>query len=229
MPGRIVVAFAVALLAAASARAQDMRALCEKVLHPPVGSWSEFRSGGTESSRTMRFAVVGRETHGDTAYLWLEFAARGLGTGETRGALDTITVITKVLAPGFGSAMERARTHIMKFGSMPAMEMPVGRSGDASTPMLEDCQKSEVVGWEQVTVPAGTFRALHVRDADGGTDTWVDPDLPFGVVKGGAANDSDSIVLLAHGMGATSRITETPRPYDPRLFMQMLQGGRSRP
>jgi len=231
MSGRVVVATAVALLAAPSARAQDIRALCEKVLHPPVGSWSEFRaSGGSGTARTMRFSVVGRETHGDTAYLWLEFAARGLGMGETHGAMDTMSVITKLLAPSFGSGLERARAHVMKIGSMPAMEMPVSnRSADASSSMLEDCQKSQVVGWEQVTVPAGTFRALHVRDAESRTDTWVDPDLPFGVVKGGAANDSDSVELVAHGMGAKSQITETPRPYDPRLFMQMLQGGRSRP
>jgi hypothetical protein len=231
MSGRVVVASAVALLAAQTARAQDIRAMCEKVLHPPVGSWSEFRTAkGSEAGRTMRFAVVGRETHGDTAYLWLEFAARGFGMGEGRGGLDTVTVISKMLAPGFGAGMEAARTYIMKFGNLPAMEMPVNNRGtNPGASMLEDCQRSQVVGWEQVTVPAGTFRALHVRDSEGHGDTWVDPDLPFGVVKGGGADDSDSVELVAHGTGARSQITETPRPFDARLFMQMLQGGRSRP
>jgi len=231
MPGRIVVATAVALLAAQSAGAQDMRAICQRALHPPVGAWSEFRArGGSEAGRTMRFSSVGRETHGDTAYIWLEFVIHGLGKGEMQGVGDTITMITKVLAPGFGPGMELARTHIIKLGSMPAMEMPVrGHSPDAGPSMLDDCERSRVVGWEQVTVPAGSFRALHVRDAESGADTWVDPDLPFGMVKGGDASDSSLVELVAHGTGATSRITETPRPYDARLFMQMLTGGRSRP
>jgi len=39
-----------------------------------------------------------------------------------------------------------------------------------------------VVGWESVTVPAGTFRALHVTTGDGG-EVWASRDVPFGLVK----------------------------------------------
>jgi hypothetical protein len=231
MSGRIAVASALALLAAPSARAQDMRAVCEKAFHPPVGAWSEFRTtGGSEAGRTMRFAVVGKETHGDTAYLWLEFSIHGMRMGEERGPADTMTMITKFLAPSFGPGVEQARAYVAKFGSLPAMEMPMGgASPNSGTTVLNDCERSRVVGWEQVTVPGGTFRALHVKDAENGADTWVDPDLPFAMVKGNDSHDSSMVELVAHGTGARSQITETPRPWDPRLFMQMMRGGRSRP
>ena len=34
------------------------------------------------------------------------------------------------------------------------------------------------------------------------------------------------MVLIGHGMGARSQITERPRPFDPQLFMQMMTGAR---
>jgi hypothetical protein len=231
MQGRIVVATAVALLAASSARAQDMRAICQKAFHPPVGAWSEFRSsGGSHSGGTMRMAVVGKETRGGQDFYWLEFSMRGFRTGEERGPMDTMTVINKMLAPSYGPGMEQARAHIIKFGSLPAMEMQEGgQAPDANPSMLDDCERSQVVGWERVTVPGGTFRALHVKDPENGSDTWVDPDLPFALVKGNDNSDSSMVELVSHGMGARSQITETPRPFDPRVLMQLMTGGRARP
>lgn len=35
------------------------------------------------------------------------------------------------------------------------------------------CQEMELVGWEQVTVPAATFRALHVKHTGDQTEAWV--------------------------------------------------------
>ena len=61
-------------------------------------------------------------------------------------------------------------------------------------------------------------------------DTWLAPDLPFALVKE-AGTDEDGprqLVLTAHGSGARSLITGTPRPWDPRLFAQMMSGARGR-
>jgi len=66
-----------------------------------------------------------------------------------------------------------------------------------------------VVGWEQVTVPAGTFRALHIKSADDKTEAWVVPDLYFAMVK--ATMHEGSLELTAKGADAKSSITETPR------------------
>jgi len=226
---RSLAASAALLLAAPAARAQDLAAICRRVVRPPVGAWSEFRViGGQGGGATLRMAVVGTETHGDTSYLWLEFAAHGFPLGQSEGGrADTLSVINRMLVPGFGPGMAEPRAHVMKFDGAPAMEMPMGRSHGERAPganSLEDCARGKVVGWESVTVPAGTFRALHVTNADGGNDSWVVPDLPFALVKAGvgAADDSGRMELVAHGMGAKSQITETPRPYDPQLFIQML-------
>jgi hypothetical protein len=214
-----------ALPAASPARAQDMNAICQRVIHPPVGAWSQFRIEGGEQDGTMiRMAVVGSEKHGDTSYIWLEFANRGVGLAGDSTSHDTVTVITKVLVPGYGPGMSAARAQVFKFGHVPAMEIPVTPSSTSGTSMLEDCRESRAVGWESVTVPAGSFRALHVHNPGEQGDAWIDPDLPFAVVKAsaGEGDEPGQMVLVAHGMHATSQITETPRPYDAKLFMQMM-------
>ena len=216
-------------LSAPAVRAQDLADLCRRVMNPPVGSWSEFRvtGGGRVPFTSMRMSVVGQETRGGTAYLWMEFAAHGISMGQGNGG-DTLSMINRMLVRGFGPGMSEPVAVVMKFGSAPAMQMPIGAPGQAGpgSGSLKDCTSSKVVGWESVTVPAGTFRALHVQDAAGGGDAWVVPDLPFGIVKsltGGEPSDSGQMVLSAHGMGARSQITETPRPYDQALFLQLMQ------
>jgi len=229
---RIAAASAALLLAVPAVRAQDLTDLCRKAMRPPAGAWSRFRlEGGRENGATVRMAIVGSESHGDTTYLWVETAARGFRMGGPRGGAgggDTVTMISKMLVAGIGPGMASPRTVVMKLGSVPAMEMPMHAPAGRSTPgqdALRDCANAKVVGWESVTVPAGTFRALHVQNSNGRGDSWVVPELPFAVVKV-TTGDSSRMVLLAHGMGARSEITEAPRPFDPALFGQMMMPQR---
>ena len=221
-----------ALAAASAARAQDLAALCEKVRRPPVGAWSQFRyEGGRNEGATIRMSIVGTERQEGTEYLWLEVAMHGFGAGR-EGAAASRTMISKLLIRGFGPAAGAPRMSVMKIGDAPAMEMPAGRSraGAGGAPMLENCLNAKVVGWESVTVPAGTFRALHIINAAGRNDSWIDPDLPFALVKE-ASNDQGGrgqLVLVSRGTGARSASTERPRPYDPRLLMEMMTGERPR-
>ncbi|HTT67880.1 MAG TPA: hypothetical protein VMF70_07625 [Gemmatimonadales bacterium] len=234
---RLAAASACLLFAAPALRAQSLVDICRRAMHPPAGAWARYRlEGGRENGATVRMAIVGSEAHGDTTYLWVEMAAHGFRMGGPRsgGGGDTITMVNKMLVPGIGPGMAAPREVVMKLGSGPAMVMPISQAGSRSAPgsdALRDCRNAKVLGWESVTVPAGTFRALHVQNENGRGDSWVVPDLPFALVRmgtGHGANDSTQMVLLAHGSGARSEITETPRPYDPRLFMQMMmpQGGR---
>src|SRR2546426_10917 len=64
-----------------------------------------------------------------------------------------------------------------------------------------------VVGWESVTVPAGTFRALHVTTGDGG-ELWASRDVPFGVVK--THGKQGDLALTGRGADAKSSIAEKP-------------------
>jgi hypothetical protein len=223
---RLAVAAAVVVLAAPSARAQNLPAICERAIHPPVGAWSEYRQvGGREDGSTFRVAVVGKESRGGTPYLWVEAEMHGLVMGPGNG--HPVTVISKALVPDLDRGMGHAQERIMKFGDQPAMEMPAEQSrftGTSGSDILSGCRSAKVVGWERVTVPAGTFRALHVKDADGNGDTWVDPDLPLAVVKGSSRGGQSDMELTAHGTGAHSQITGKPRPWDPQAFRMMMMG-----
>lgn len=227
---RIAAIAAVVLSAVPAARAQDIAAVCQQVRHPPVGAWSQFSmTGGRANGATMRLSVVGSERRGDSAYIWLEFALRGMPMGLPGGVGDTLSIVNKLLVTGFGPGMTNPREHVMKIGGAPAMTMPVGQGGAPAVPAMQECSDFKIVGWESMTVPAGTFRALHMVGIKAPSDTWVVPDLPFGVVKvvtGGEAADSGQMVLTGHGMGATTRITEAPQPYDPQVLMQMMMGGK---
>lgn len=233
----VVAVLALVVVVPSVACAQDMAALCRRVRHPPVGAWSEFKFvGGRNDAATIRMSIVGTENREGAGYLWLEMAMRGfaMGSGGEGGARESRPMITRMLVTDYGPGMRAARATIMKIGGAPAMEMPGGRSrgpGAAGAPTLENCRNAKVIGWESVTVPAGTFRALHVVNASGRGDSWIDPELPFALVKeatGGEEEQRHQLVLIAHGMGARSQITERPRPFDPRLFMQMMTGGRGR-
>ncbi len=236
---RSLIAASLALcLAAAGARAQDLAAICARIGHPPVGAWSEFKVvGGRNDGTTMRLSVVGSETRAGTSYIWFETVARGFpagaGGGGGAGRAAEMRMVYKSLVPGFGPAWGAAQAMIVQAGDAPAMELPVshGRNPTAAgAGELQRCREAKVVGWESVTVPGGTFRALHVRNANGRGDAWVDPDLPFALVKDANENpaESQSMVLVAHGRGARSVITERPQPYNPALLMQMMRGGAGR-
>ena len=238
MLGRLAAASLALLLAVPAARAQNLVDICRRASRPPVGAWARYRfEGGRESGATIRMAIVGTESHGDTAYLWVEVAAHGLpmrgSRGEGGAGGDTLTMINKMLVAGIGPGIASPRAMVMKFGTLPAVamptEMPGGNRSSPGTDALRACADAKVVGWESVTVPAGTFRALHVRNAERGGESWVVPDLPFAMVKvtsgreNGAMND---MVLLAHGSGARSEITETPQPFNPQAFGQMMMQQR---
>ncbi len=228
----IASAFAALVLPATSA-AQDLNAICEKAQRPRVGAWSEFRmEGGRNDGATMRMSVVGSERRSGTEYLWMEFVMRGFGAGRGEHAAGPHRMISKMLVTGLGPAAGRPAATIVKVDDQPAMEMPQGRPspGGPSQAGLQHCRDSKVVGWESVTVPAGTFRALHVINESGRGETWVNPDLPFALVKevGNEEGQRTQTVLTGRGMGARSQITERPRPFDAQAFMRMMTGAEAR-
>jgi TonB family protein len=60
------------------------------------------------------------------------------------------------------------------------------------------------LGWETVAVPAGSFHALHVKEAAG--DVWLLDSIPFGFVK--VATEQGELVLTTHGTDAKSSLAE---------------------
>ena len=114
----------------------------------------------------------------------------------------------------------------MKNGDQPAQEMPrefvvMGRrmattmfqTRSGSSVVDQPDLKSEEMGVEQVTVPAGTYSATRNRIVDGAGKVLATYDfnkdvLPFGVVR--SSTDKVTMELLATGKDAVSSITEQP-------------------
>ena len=202
-----------AIAAVPAARAQDMSALCRRLRNLSVGQWSQYRfsGGGRMDGEVMRMAVVGTESHDNKTYYWLEL------TNNKGGGTDSSRTIMQMLVPGFLDQMRDIRGVIMKRGTDHAMRLPdqfvqmIGANVTRSTTseIEKRCHSAHATGYESVTVPAGSFRALHVVDDSSGAQAWISASVPFGLVKT-LQKDGTTQVLIARGAGAKSSITETP-------------------
>jgi hypothetical protein len=200
------------MLLASPLVAQDKEKICTDLQNRPmrVGEWADYRwKGGRSDGSTMRMALVGTEAVAGKPNYWYEIAFNDATRGKT---------ILQVLVPGFGFQASSIHGLIMKSGTEPAMRMPeqmvqmmagqMDRSFEAD--FTRKCQQMTVVGWEQLTVPAGTFRALHVKDSAEQTEAWLVPDVYFALARA-QLKDGSSMELTGKGAGAKSSITETPQ------------------
>jgi hypothetical protein len=203
------------LAAAPSLAAQDRDKVCNDLQQKPmrVGQWASYRwTGGRTDGATMRMAVVGTEPVAGAPYYWFEvgFDDAGKGNGGK--------TVLQILVPGLGTQASDVRGMIMKSGAEPAMRMPEamvrmtrGQMGkNFATEFGRKCKEMDVVGWEQTTVPAGSFRALHLKHVADQTDAWVVPDLYFGLLRA-TLKDGSTMELTGRGADAKSSITETPQ------------------
>ena len=179
-----------------------------------VGGWSEYAVTETEGNKksTMRNAVVGKE--GDS--FWYEVAI-------TEGGVRNII---KMSLKGDPNNPENIQRLIMKNGDQPAQEMPrefvvMGRkmatnmfqTRSGSAVVNQPNLKTEEMGAETVTVPAGTFSVTRNRIVDPTGKVLATYDfnkdvLPFGVVR--SKTDKVKMELIASGNDAVSLITEQP-------------------
>lgn len=203
-----------ALLIAAPLAAQDKEKLCNDLQSRPmrVGQWASYNwTGGRTGGSAMRMAIVGTEPIDGTPYYWYEISFMDAAKG------SKARTIVQVLIPGLGSLATNVRGMIMKSGDDPAMRMPDqmvqmvrGQMGqNFATEFARNCLEMDTVGWEQITVPGGSFRVLHLRHAAEQTDAWLAPDFYFGLVRA-KVKDGSTMELTARGTDAKSSITEKP-------------------
>lgn len=179
---------------------------------PQLGVWSEYaifeKTTGIRS--VMRMAIVGQE---DGSY-WYEVI------NEEGGSRN----IVKMLVTGDPNDSDNIKRLILKTGDQPAQEMPrdfvvmgrrmashmfESRSGVPAVPTT--ALKFEKLGKGRVTVPAGDFEITKRRIVDETGKEYgsykFSPDIrPFGVIS--SDTETATMVLLAHGSGAESMITE---------------------
>lgn len=202
------------LLVPAVALAQDKAQICSNVENHALilGSWAVYNfTGGQADGSTMRFAVVGNEPYQGKTYYWFEVKLDD--PKRPRAGM-----VMQMLVPGLGLQASSVRSIIMKSGDQPAMRMPEqlvqamasSLGSNVAADITRSCREMDLVGLEMVSVPAGSFRAQHLRHAREGIDAWIQTNLNFPMVKA-TMKDGGTMVLASQGTGAKSSITETPR------------------
>ena len=193
------------LAAQASTELADM---CKAVGVAQVGQWASFDATGGSGGGKLRLAVVGSERSGDSTFYWFEVNAAGQDPSHSG--------IVQILAPNLANGVATPRAVIVKWGGQPAVKVSgqmagvlAQKQGQGSSAFdwAAQCTSAHVVGWESVTVPAGTFRALHVT-ANDGTEVWASREVPLAMVK--LHSPKGDLALSARGTDAKSSITEKP-------------------
>ena len=162
-----------ALLAATPVAAQDFQSFCNGTVPVRVGAWAAYQFiGGRADGSTMRMAIIGSERFSDSTYYWYE-----VQTTAAPNQKPSHTIM-QILVAGIASPRVAVRGLIMKSNNQAAMRAPdmmvamMSRAftGGVSQYLEQTCKKGgvQVVGVESVTVPAGSFRATHIKEADGG-------------------------------------------------------------
>ena len=194
--------------------AQSLAALCRAALRVAPGQWSSYRFiGGSSDGGTMRLAIVGTQRVGDSTFYWYEMKTVPAGKTDQDG------LIVQMLVAGLGTAKLEIHDLVMKTAGHNAvrynqlllsmMAGPIAKSIASETGRHCTNPAVQVVGWESLTVPAGTLRALHLKDTESGGDAWFAPHLPFGVARA-LTKDGHDMVLTGSGKDAKSSIAETP-------------------
>lgn len=205
---------AAAAMAAIPAVLGAQQSCSEQVKSPESGAWSEYnvRSPGGTSALT-RLAVIGVEQNGDRELVWIETRAAN-PEGE-------VQAITQVLVPGFPYAASDLQAAVLEGRTgipVRLTEPQVVRARQSAPPLVravaDACESAELVGQEEVEVPAGKVLARHYRNALRGVDIWVSTEVPFGVVKLVNASDRSSMELRDRGRGAKSSLSGPPRTAD---------------
>src|ERR1044071_8129879 len=157
---------ALAALAAPALSAQtptDLADVCKALGNAKGGQWASFEGTSPSGRGKLRLAVVGSERASDSTLYWFEVNFAGQEPGKSGGV--------QILAPNLPSGPAAPRSLVVKIGAQPAMRISGEMAGmmgqkpgqdNAAFDWASRCSGAHVVGWESVTVPAGTFRALHV-------------------------------------------------------------------
>lgn len=198
----------IALAIAVAARSGAAQARClEQVKFPRLGRWAQYEAVYKEDPYTLRYAVIGIEPRGGKRLQWVEMRMKGKKPNQN--------VIYQMLVPGSLMEMSQVQEIVFKPAEKPAMKM--------SGPLLsmirgelekqsfygDMCKGVTLVGKEKVTVPAGSFQALHFRSDEHASDSWLSSAIPFSLVR--STGKDYKVELIAQGSGAKSSITEKPK------------------
>jgi len=212
---RLPGAFALLLLASsAPAQFRTGGANIGGAWFPEVGSGSVYEVNNKGHKTSMTVAIVGKEEYqGRTGY-WMEMTMQ-----TERGPMVSKTL----MVPGADNKTEAVRTIFVMGGEAYEMDLTMMRTDPQQQPQTTDIRKNaERVGTEGITTPAGTFTCEHWRDTKTGRDMWFSDQVsPWGLVK--SESKTGSTVLVQKLTGVKSKITGTPKKFDPAEMSRQKQ------
>ena len=181
------------------------------IWHPVVGSGAVYETTDGQGKKSqLELTIIGKEDVNGKAAYWGEVVMASPQMGGD--------VVVKSLYTLDGNHFAVSRM-IMQPPGMDPREMETNssmggpRMSSATPSDIRD--KSELVGSETITVPAGTFTCEHYRMKDGSGDAWIsDKVIPLGVVK--VQNKDRSMVLTKVITDAKDHITGTVKKFDPK-------------
>ncbi|MDB4950533.1 MAG: hypothetical protein JWM27_3182 [Gemmatimonadetes bacterium] len=187
------------------------------------GSYS-FQEREYAPGEYTRWRMVGAGENADTAYLERAFLGKAADGSQWWHVAYVFKGSEKQDTLALEGQFSADRSHIIRMrGQMPGQpqptEMPVQENTFGYMPptmLTPQSLAGATLGTESVTVPAGTFRARHVRFGDmtgGSLDWWLDDSVPGGMVKytvgGGQAGQTSVLELMQKGTGARSTLGVT--------------------
>ncbi len=190
------------------------------IWNPVVGSGAAYEMTDRDGKKSqLEITIVGKEEVNGKPSYWMEMAM-----SNARAGAD---MFLKYLISPSDNGLVPVRMVMQLPGEDPTdvdMNLVGGSRVKQSIPSdIRD--KSERVGTETVTVPAGTFSCEHYKMKDGSSDAWVsDKVAPWGLVK--TQGKDTSIVLAKVITDAKDHITGTPKKFDPMQIMRDRMSNR---
>jgi hypothetical protein len=184
------------------------------VFSPVVGSGAAYQLTDKKGEKMdMEIYIVGQETQQGQPGYWMETAMQ-----TRQGQMVSKTLVAK---KGTDTAVLRM---IMQAPGQEPMEFSMEMMGMMNRGVQKQAQRADVregatrVGTETIEVPAGKFSCEHYKTSEG-DDIWISEKVaPWGMVK--FTGKDSSMVLQRTITGATTRITGTPRKFDPSEMMR---------
>jgi hypothetical protein len=194
-----------------------------------VGAWAEYVATVEKRPFTSRWALVARDAKSNT----LEMT--------TKGKEFKKPMILRVVLPADPTSKDRLpKPPLVQLGD----DAPMLAPPDFPPPKFQRPDPADLVGQEEIKVPAGTFPTSHYRqkNASGTVDIWVSETMPpIGIVKAVNTPEPDKSLppsmqsspstqeLVAVGRGAKPAVTKKPVPFDTsrlRSAVELPQGVR---
>ena len=192
--------------APATAEVRRRLATCAQLMRPPAaGSWAEWKT----PKGTVKLALLGMEEQMGMRMYRIEIAADA-------GA-ETPGMVMQLVSPGWPYLGQRLFEVLIQAPGRPVRRLSAQQLASTRLETPPDplrlaaarCKEMTNLGPVPVTVPAGSFTAHHFRDPEGDLEFWIDPGVPFGLVRTTGKGNGE-IVLVARGTDARSTITARP-------------------